>query len=219
MRNKEIFVGGIIVLLGYTLAVVVDSKLFVVCLDVELALFYCLFLIRRMPVSFYKDQKFTLYEKSSIVVGIFFLMMCALYLCDRRYDKIIGRIGFVPFLISTALIFAYGVFKKLFTNMPTSEFKRYIWTYVRCILIMMSNIILISTLTYTSKSEYKNGLLVRKIVRDGNDVYTTNYNDSLSMFETKVHIADDYPRLDYIIYYDSYPDNINRIDTLNIDYY
>ena len=142
-------------------------------------------------------------------------MMCALYLCDRRYDKLIGRIGFVPFLISTVAVFVYGLFKKLFTNMPTSEFKRYIWTYARSILIMMSNIILISTLTYTSKTEYKNGLLIRKIVKDGSDVYITSYNDSLSMY----HIDDDYPRLDYIIYYDSYPDKINHIDTLNIDYY
>ena len=219
MQKKEILLGCIIVLLGYTLAVVLDSKLFIVCLDIELALFYSLFLTRRMPACFYKNSKFSYYEKVSIVLGIFFLVMCAMYLLDRRHDKIIGRIGFVPFLISTVLILSYGTLKKLFTDMPTSEFKRYIWTYVRCILIMMSNVILISTLTYTSKSVYRDGILIRKIVRDGGDVYITYFNDSLSMYETKVHIADDYPRLDYKIYYDSYPDKINHIDTLNIDYY
>lgn len=219
MRKKEILIGFIIVLLGYTLAVVIDSKLFVACLDIELALFYYLFLTKRIPISLYKYSKFTFYEKVSIILGIFFLVMCAIYLLDKKYDKIIGRIGFVPFLMCTAVVTAYGICKKLFTDMPMSEFKRYMWTYIRCILIMISNVILISTLAYTVKSDYKNGILIKKVVRDGNDVYVTTFNDSISKYETRVSINDDYPRLKYVIYYDFYPDVINRIDTLNVDYY
>ena len=93
------------------------------------------------------------------------------------------------------------------------------WTYIRCILIMISNVILISTLAYTVKSDYKNGILIKKVVRDGNDVYVTTFNDSISKYETRVSINDDYPRLKYVIYYGFYPDVINRIDTLNVDYY
>lgn len=219
MKVIEIIIGFCVVIICYILFFLTKSKCFIVGMNILLVTVYLLFCLRKLSTAFYKYKDTTIYEKISILCGVFFLAMSALYPFVGKYDKIIGRIGFVPFLISTALIFTYGVFKKLFSDMPTSEFKRYIWTYVRCILIMMSNIILISTLTYTSESEYKNGILTRKVVRDGNDSYITNFNDSLSMYETKVHIADDYPRLDYIIYYDSYPDRINRIDTLNIDYY
>ena len=219
MKTIEIIIGFCVVIFCYILFFVIKSKYFIVGMNTLLIILYFLFILRKLPTAFYKYKDTTIYEKISILCGLFFLAMSALYPFVGKYDKLIGRIGFVPFLISTALIFTYGVFKKLFTNMPTSEFKRYIWTYARSILIMMSNIILISTLTYTSKTEYKNGLLIRKIVKDGSDVYITSYNDSLSMYETKVHIDDDYPRLDYIIYYDSYPDKINHIDTLNIDYY
>ena len=219
MKVIEIITGFCVVTICYILFFVIKSKCFIVGMNILLATVYLLFCLRKLSTAFYKYKDTTIYEKISILCGVFFLAMSALYPFVGKYDKIIGRIGFVPFLISTVLILSYGTLKKLFTDMPTSEFKRYIWTYVRCILIMISNIFLISTITYTSKSVYMNGILIKKIVRDGGDVYLTYFNDSLSMYETKVHIEDDYPRLDYKIYYDSYPDKINHIDTLNIDYY
>ena len=71
---------------------------------------------------------------------------------------------------------------------------------------------------YSVESQYKGNRLDRKIVRDGGDRYVTKYVDSLSNYVTEVSIRDNSrENIDYIIYYENYPDKIKRIDTIRIE--
>ena len=82
---------------------------------------------------------------------------------------------------------------------------------------ILINIILVSSLIYTFEVNYKGGVLHHKIIHDGDDEYVTTFNDSLRMYQTKVRIRDSDPNMNYVIYYNHYPDNIHHIDTLMIE--
>ncbi len=214
MKVKEIIIVTSIVILGYLIAIFTNSR-FLTVMNVSLSIFYGLFISHRLPDSFYNDGNFDNYTKYSIFLVIFFLITMDLWFFVGDYKKFIGRIGLCPLLLYTIGIMIYALIKKVFTNMSMAEFKHYIWIYSRGILIIVSNIAFIIFLPYSYQSKYVSGKL-QKEIHDGADTYLTTYNDSLSMYQTRVHIEDSKPEIDYIIYYDEYPNKINHVDTLSI---
>jgi hypothetical protein len=227
MRLKELAFGAIVVILGHSLALIIMSysrllavSLFI-AINLSLIAFYILYLKGKLPADYYYDnnKNLPLYEKISIILGIIFLtlVLSRFTTPNTTLFKLIGRIGLFPYFIFTAGIIIYAFFMKIFSDMPMSKFKRYFGNYFRNLLIILSNIIWVSGLIYTYEVNYRGGVLHHKIVVDGCDEYATTFNDSLRMYQTKVRIRDSDPNMDYVIYYNHYPDNIHHIDTLMIE--
>ncbi len=216
MRSREFLFGGVIVIFLWILTYITELPFFL-AINLFLVVFYILYLRGKLPINYYygNNKIIPLYEKISIILGIVFLIL-VLSRVTPSYFKLIGRIGFYPFLIYTAGIIFYAFIMKIFSEMPMSTFKRYLGVYLRSVLIIFSNIVLVSSLIYTIEVNYKGGVLHHKIIHDGDDEYVTTFNDSLKMYQTKVCIRDSDPNIDYIIYYNHYPDNIHHIDTLMI---
>lgn len=217
MRLKEFFVVLTIIVIGYLSAYLVSlcfsfAKYCILIMNMTLMIFYCMFLTQNLPRSYYKDDKFDTCTKYSIILVIFFLFTCSLWSFIGDYRKIIGRIGFLPLFLYMWAVMFYAFIKKI-TDASFVDYKRYFGISLRCVMILFSNLLIVSMLTYSYSSSYENGKL-SKIIHDGGDVYETTYNDSLSMYQTKVHIVDKKDKTDYMIYYDDYPDRILRIDTL-----
>ena len=224
MRIKEFLIVVLIVLICYGLAFSIDSGIPFIIMNILLTLFYILFIRGSLPTSFYPDNegKLKIQDKTIITVGLI-ILMAPLFGClinklsPFKILKIIERIAIIIFVITFVFQLFYGFYKRLFLDMPSEGLKIYLWNYVRGILIFSSNLFFIIFSTYTMESEYSNGKLVHKTVIDGCDTYETKFNDSLNVYQTKVHIEDTNPQLDYIIYYDEYPDKINHIDTICVN--
>lgn len=227
MRSKEIAFGAIVVILGHILALVTRTDYYLVAfssfiaINLFLIVFYTLYLKGKLPEDYYYDnnKNLPLYEKISIILGIIFLtlVLSRFTTPNTTLFKLIGRIGLFPYFIFTAGIIIYAFIMKIFSDMPMSKFKRYFGNYFRNLLIILSNIIWVSGLIYTYEVNHRGGVLHHKIIVDGSDEYATTFNDSLRMYQTKVRIRDSDPNMDYVIYYNHYPDNIHHIDTLMIE--
>jgi hypothetical protein len=96
MKVIEIIIGFCVVTICYILFFAIKSKCIIVGMNILLVTVYLLFFLRKLSTAFYKYKDTTIYEKISILCGVFFLTMSALYPFVGKYDKIIGRIGFVP---------------------------------------------------------------------------------------------------------------------------
>ena len=218
MRTKEFIVVSAIVVIGYSITFLVNiyfefARYCMLLMNWALIFFYCLFLRKKLPQDYYKYNSIDRCTQYSIIFAIFFLFTCSLWFFTGEYNKIIGRIGLLPFLFSMVGIMFFAFVKKV-NNKSYVNLRPYLWIYLRCIMILFSNIFIVSMLNYSYKALYVNEKLTYKLIRDGGDVYETSYNDSILMYQTKVHIVDKKDKIDYIIYYDEYPDKIHRIDTL-----
>ena len=118
-------------------------------------------------------------------------------------------------------IMMYVYFNRLFGDLPKSMFKKYHVYYLRLILILLTNFYIFPICTFSYKVSYsQSGKLQYKEIKDGQNVYTTEYVDSLRCYVTHAVIDDsdekDIRYLEYNIIYDKYPDKIARIDTIKI---
>ena len=142
------------------------------------------------------------------------LCLVCLFKIPHAYLKIIGRIFFYSLLITSFCDMFIAMIRKYFTNYPQKEFNQHIFAYIRVVLFILANIAIVPFVMYTYNAQYVSGELVYKNIQDGPDTYITT-RDSLGFYQTKVTERMS-KEMEYIIYYDEYPDKINHIDTLYI---
>lgn len=222
-RIKELCYLGLVIITCHIISFVTHSQIPCMIMNILLIVYYCLFLYDRLPRIFRlkKEENLSKLEKTSIVLCIVYSSVFLLrYIPFLDYTfKPLGRVIFLSLLIFTLISYMYTMIRLVSSGETIWSMKRYIEVYNRTGIVLLSNILIaFSYLTYSSDSEYLNGNLVRKMVCNGNDSYITLFDKTRSVYETKVHIEDTHPAMDYIIYYDSYPDKINHIDTLNVEY-
>jgi len=217
MNKKEFFFCALVVILGYALSFLI-VRYVIILMNVILGIFYFLYLKGKLSSCFYaKDADYKGWcSKWTIGSGIFYLFCCSLSIIFTDHMKLIGRIGFYTFLLVAFCVIFYTCIRRFFWGMPNSELKNNGICYFRCILILISNVFLISFFVYGYESHYQNGKLTREIINDGRDVYETVYVDSISNYITNVQIRDEGQDLDYTIYYAIYPDSIDHIDTVRV---
>lgn len=219
MKLREVVAGALIVILSALIGVGIGkathNTLFLFLVYAALAVFYLLFVTRKLPENFYKYEKLGKSAKISIGVAIFMLVTICIW--GFTGVKLIARIGFIAFLFSSVGLFFYAFFKMISNNLRFSDIYPYLWNYARCILIIIPVFPTGIFLGYSCESRYTNNQLTYKLVRDGLDSWETTYNDSLNIYQTEVYINESNPETHYIIYYDQYPDKVSHIDTIGID--
>ena len=217
MRRNEILICGFLVVVSWVLAFTLENLYIVACMNALLFTFYILYLFKKLPRSFYETETIPLKDKICISLGLlYFISNITIYFVHHL--KLIGRIGLFP-MLAFYFVVALSAFYNLFIKRDFNAVKEYLWCFLRICLIILSNIFVLGfLLPYSVESQYKGNRLDRKIVRDGGDRYVTKYVDSLSNYITEVSIRDfSDENIDYVIYYENYPDKIKRIDTIRIE--
>lgn len=224
MNKKELlFVIGITIICHILLCFVFRSWRLISILNLILSVFYILFATAKLPKTFYKQSTppTSKIELAFIWIGVFFLISCLIASVFPVYTKIIGRVSLIVTLLFMVAIMMYVYFNRLFGDLPKSMFKKYHVYYLRLILILLTNFYIFPICTFSYKVSYsQSGKLQYKEIKDGQNVYTTEYVDSLRCYVTHAVIDDsdekDIRYLEYNIIYDKYPDKIARIDTIKI---
>lgn len=230
MSKGEIIFGGVTVIGSYVLLVVLLmifrleglSFLPLCAANVALIVYYLRQMsLKNSPTFVDKTMRFI------ISVDIFYLFCCALccvLCCTYKIlpfsllslyglFKILLRIGCVVFLLVSVFSFVYYLVNYLGKGDKThNPFK----THLRQILIFFTNIVLVPFATYSYSYASSDGRFIETIV-DGPETTYTFYDDSLQNYVTYKHLFIDengFNDSDYVIYYESYPNVISKIDTL-----
>lgn len=218
MKLKEFLCVCLIVLVGHLLFAFLDSgnKYGMIGMNVALIVFYLLFLIHKLPDSFYNWDGMEKRDRICIILGVlsFFTSMMFFILPDG-YWKPVARIGTYSLTIYMAVVAAYAAGEKLLNDMPLKEYKRYRWVYRRSVLFLASNWFMFIFVWYSCTTKH-DGVHIEKHVQDGINTYDTKYNKEKRQYQTEVHLRDYRVPLRYIIYYKDYPDEIDYIDTLYV---
>ena len=226
MRRNEFLCGGAIVLVGYLLlfsigGVIIHSgwytKYSLVFMNVFLIIFYLLFLLHKLPDSFYNQDVEEKKVRILIILGILsFITSIFFILLPESCRKPVARIGTYSLVIYWILVGVHGAVNKFINDMPLVEYNKYKWFHRRGILLLAANWYLFMFIFPYRCSSLSDGKHLTKYVVDGHDTYRTKYNKERRQYQTEVHINDVHIPFAYIIYYKDYPDEIDYIDTLYV---
>ena len=222
MNKKEILFLLSATIIAYILLFVIRSFIPLIVLNIVLITFYTSFLFKKLPIWCYSkgNKQVGKNEYVTIGAGLFYLLCCILAYLFPDHDKLFARIGFLSFFFVIFCFLIATYFKRLLSDLPKETFVQNHKLYFRTVLIFLTNILLVSTCTYSNKTQYKGGRLYSKTIIDGMDEYHTEYVDSLDNYVTHVkkygNSHSEYNRIEYDIYYYVYPDKISHIDTTYI---
>lgn len=222
-KRELLFVIGITIICHLLLCVVFRSWRLISVLNLILSVFYILFATAKLPKTFYLQgaPPTSKIELAFIWTGVFFLISCLIASVFPVYTKIIGRISLIVTLLFVVVVMMVIYFKRIYGDLPKDVFKKYHLYYLRLILILLANFYIFPICTFSYKVSYRqSGKLQYKEIRDGQNIYKTEYVDSLMCYVTHAIIEDSDEKgikyLEYKIYYEKYPDKISHVDTIKV---
>ena len=217
MSTKEFLTLLFTSVLCYALFFYLSTEIPMYVMNGVLFLFYGALLFHKVPDDFYGHGKLRITE----IIGIITAMACMLGVLlwnvwPVEHRKVICRSLFGVHLLYSIIFTIYIVEKKMRTDMTFATFASNMGNFYRVFILFAINLWFASNLSYTKRAYYNKRTLVEKYVKDGRDVYYTIFNDSLRMYQTEVQRRDIEPKMDYIVYYENYPEVIHHIDTLRM---
>lgn len=214
MRKEEF----ILLLLGSVLGMASKYVLalvpFCAAYFVVVLLFYFLYLLKFLPKKFYFTgnglmDRGWLFQPVCVIIILYMIGNIMTYY-EVSYYKYVARIGYFSSIAlwgGSFLYIAFGIaFGKIDLRMVK---KRAFYLFIRCVGALALCAYFIPAYQYSYSVSYTGDRLLSEYKLDGRVCTETIYVDSINNYITEV--TDMEKR--QVIYYNSYPENISRIDT------